>query len=55
MDLVETILGGAEDVLHHHNALLAVVQLGDVGLYKTTKAYNIEIVIGAKKSDTENH
>ena len=50
MDLVETILGGAEDVLHHHHALLAVVQLGDVGLCKTTKAYNIEIVIGAKKS-----
>ena len=55
MDLVETILGGAEDVLHHHHALLAVVQLGDVGLCKITKAYNITIVIGTKKSYKENH
>ena len=55
MALVETILGGAEDVLHHHHALLAVVQLGDVGLLQITWAYNITIVIGTKKSYKENH
>ena len=32
MDLVEPVLGGAEDVLHHHHTLLAVVQLRYIAL-----------------------